>query len=107
MSKGDNHMATKTSNTDKHTKSTHPIADKVQGTLHESVDTLAQKAASTEDRLRNAAQSSGESLAAKQAEVKEKWEQSSVKKYATENPVATAGIAFAAGVLLTSLLRRK
>jgi hypothetical protein len=72
MSKGDNHMATKTSNTDKHTKSTHPIADKVQGTLHESVDTLAQKAASTEDRLRNAAQSSGESLAAKQAEVKEK-----------------------------------
>ncbi|MGK2231812.1 MAG: ElaB/YqjD/DUF883 family membrane-anchored ribosome-binding protein [Colwellia sp.] len=107
MSKGDNHMATKTSNTDKQTKSTHPIADKVQGTLHESVDTLAQKAASTEDRLRNAAQSSGESLAAKQAEVKEKWEQSSVKKYATENPVATAGIAFAAGVLLTSLLLRK
>ena len=107
MSKGNNHMATKTSNTDKQTKSTHPIADKVQGTLHESVDTLAQKAASTEDRLRNAAQSSGESLAAKQAEVKEKWEQSSVKKYATENPVATAGIAFAAGVLLTSLLLRK
>ena len=107
MSKADNHMATKTSNTDKQTKSTHPIADKVQGTLHESVDTLAQKAASTEDRLRNAAQSSGESLAAKQAEVKEKWEQSSVKKYATENPVATAGIAFAAGVLLTSLLLRK
>ena len=68
---------------------------------------LFRSAASTEDRLRNAAQSSGESLAAKQAEVKEKWEQSSVKKYATENPVATAGIAFAAGVLLTSLLLRK
>lgn len=107
MSKGENHMATKTSNTDKQTKSTHPISDKVQDTLHESVDTLAQKAASTEDSLRNAAQSGSESFAAKQEEVKAKWEQSSVKRYATENPVATAGIAFAAGVLLTSLLRRK
>lgn len=100
-------MATTTSNSDKKSKSTHPLSDKVQNTLHESVDTLAEKAASTEDRLRHAAQSSSENLAAKQQEVQEKWEQSSVKKYATENPIATAGIAFAAGVLLTSILRRK
>ena len=100
-------MATTTSNSEKKSKSTHPLSDKVQNTLHESVDTLAEKAASTEDRLRHAAQSSSENFAAKQQEVQEKWEQSSVKKYATENPIATAGIAFAAGVLLTSILRRK
>ena len=100
-------MATKTSNIDKQSNSTHPISDKVKDTLHESVDTLAQKAATTEDRLRNAAQSGSENFTAKQEEVKAQWEQSSVKKYATENPVATAGIAFAADVLLTSILRSK
>jgi len=100
-------MANTTANSIKKAKSTHPVSDKVQDTLHESVDTLAQKAASTEDRLRSAAQSSSETLAAKQEEVQAKWDKSSVKKYATENPIATAGIAFAAGVLLTSILRRK
>lgn len=100
-------MANTTSNSAKKTASTHPVADKVQSTLHESVDTLAQKAASTEERLREAAHSGTENFAAKQQEVQAKWEQSSIKKYATENPIATAGIAFAAGVLLTSILRRK
>lgn len=100
-------MATSASNSIKKSTSTHPVSDKVQNSLHESVDTLAQKAASTEERLRDAAQSSSESFAAKQHEVQEKWQQSAVKKYATENPIATAGIAFAAGVLLTSLLSRK
>mgnify|MGYP003627121930 CR=1 FL=1 len=100
-------MATTISNSDKKTKSTHPLSDKVQNTLHESIDTFAEKAASTEDRLRNAAQSGSENLTAKQQEVQAKWAQSSVKRYATENPIATAGIAFAAGVLLTSILNRK
>lgn len=100
-------MANSSSSNANKSKSTHPVSDKVQSSLHESVDTLAQKAGSTEERLRDAAQSGSESFAAKQQEVQDKWEQSSVKKYATENPLATAGIAFAAGVLLTSLLRRK
>jgi len=100
-------MANTTETSIKKSKSTHPVSDKVQDTLHESVDTIAEKAASTEDKLREAAQSGSENLAAKQKEMQDKWQQSAVKKYATENPVATAGIAFAAGVLLTSLLRRK
>ena len=100
-------MANKKTVSAKEATSTHPVADKVQDTLHESVDTFAQKAATTEERLREAAQSGSENLAAKQQEVQAKWDQSAVKKYATENPIATAGIAFAAGVLVTSLLRRK
>lgn len=100
-------MANSTSSNASKAKSTHPVSDKVQSSLHESVDSLAEKAGSTEERLREAAHSGSENFAAKQQEVQEKWEQSSIKKYATENPIATAGIAFAAGVLLTSLLRRK
>lgn len=100
-------MANTTANSIKKSKSTHPVSDKVQDTLHESVDTLAQKAAATEERLREAAQSGSENLSAKQKELQTQWEHSAVKKYAIENPIATAGIAFAAGVLLTSILRRK
>lgn len=100
-------MANTTTANTKKTKSTHPVSDKVQDALHESIDSLTEKTAATEGKLRDAAQTGAESLAAKQKEAQDKWQQSAVKKYATENPVATAGIAFAAGVLLTSLLRRK
>lgn len=85
----------------------HPVSDKVKDTLHDSVDTLAKKAAQTESSIRETAQASSEALSRKQEEVQAKWESSSIKKYASENPVATAGIAFAAGMLLTTLLKRK
>lgn len=100
-------MATTSSKSNTKSKSTHPISDKMQDTLHESVDTLAEKAASTEERVRDAAHAGSENFAAKKEEMQSAWDQSSIKKYASENPVAAAGIAFAAGVLLTSLLRRK
>jgi ElaB/YqjD/DUF883 family membrane-anchored ribosome-binding protein len=87
--------------------SKHPIADKVKDTLHDSVDTLSEKAAATEQSLRESAQSGSENLAQKQAEMQAKWDQSSVRRYASENPVAAAGIAFAAGALLTAFLKRK
>ncbi|WP_076420684.1 DUF883 domain-containing protein [Colwellia sp. UCD-KL20] len=85
----------------------HPVADKLQGTLHESVDTLAEKVGSAEDTLRATAQSSSATLAQKQSELKAKWDKSGVKQYAIENPVATAGIAFTVGMLVSSLLKRK
>lgn len=91
----------------KTTKNEHPVADKVKESLHESVDALAAKAASTEETLRETAQNSAQNISETQARVKAKWEQSPVKKYAIENPVATAGIAFAAGMLISSLLKRK
>ena len=84
----------------------NPVADKIKDTLHTSVDTLAQKAAETERSIREGARSGSESVSAKQRELEAKWEQSPVKKYVTENPVASAGIAFAAGVLLTAILKR-
>ena len=85
----------------------HPVTDKLQGTLHSSVDTLAGKAGKAEQTIRETAQSSSETLAQKQSEIEDKWNKSSVKKYAVENPVATAGIAFTVGMLVSSLLKRK
>lgn len=87
--------------------SNHPLADKMKDAMHDSVDTLATKAAKTEESVRQSAQSGSENFAAKQKELTNKWENSAVKQYATENPVATAGIAFAAGMLLTAFLKRK
>jgi len=91
----------------KQAKNEHPVSDKVKDTLHDSVDALAAKAASTEEALRETATNSAQNISDTQEKVKERWEQSPVKKYATENPIATAGIAFAAGMLLSSLLRKR
>jgi len=88
-------------------KAEHPVADKIKGTLHQSVDTLVQKVGSAEETLRGTAQSSSENLALKQIEIQEKWNSSPIKKYAIENPVAAAGIAFSVGMLVSSLLKRK
>ncbi|MFT2090062.1 DUF883 domain-containing protein [Paraglaciecola sp. 2405UD69-4] len=86
---------------------TTPIAEKVTETLHESVDTLADHGASLEQKLRESASDTAANVSEKQAQAKEYWDGSAVGKYTKENPLATAGIAFAAGVLLTSLLKRK
>lgn len=94
-------------NTDKPFSSDHPVADKVRETLHQSVDTVANKAAMTEESLRKSADSSAEAMAEKQAEMSAKWNNSKVKQYAVENPVATAGIAFAAGALIASFFGKK
>lgn len=88
-------------------KQEHPVTDALQANLHDSVDTLAEKAGSAEERIRETAQSSSESLAKKQSEIEDKWNKSAVKKYAVENPVATAGIAFTVGMLVSSLLKRR
>lgn len=84
-----------------------PIAEKVTESLHSSVDSLGESASKAEKNVRQAANASSKTLAKKQAKLKSDWDQSEIKRYAIENPIATAGIAFAAGALLTSLLKRK
>ena len=88
-------------------KSTHPMADKIKDTLHDSVDTLAEKAAAAEQGLRDSAEKGSENLARRKEQLESSWEQSSVKRYVSENPVKTAGLAFAAGVVLASFLKSK
>lgn len=86
-----------------------PVTAKASEAAHHAVDSVAAKAASAEDSLRKTAASSQESLAHKQAEIKQQLQSSysKTRELAAQNPLATAGIAFAAGMLLTSLLRRR
>ena len=88
-------------------RSQTPIADKVTQTLHKSVDNLGGHASGAEDKLRKTASASAETVSEKQQQAKQYWDGSAVGKYTKEHPVATAGIAFAAGMLLSTFLRKK
>ena len=85
-----------------------PVTEKAVEAVHHAVDAVAIKAAAAEDTLRKTAASSQETLAHKQEEIKQQLQlsYSKTRELAAQNPLATAGLAFAAGVLLTALLRR-
>lgn len=83
-----------------------PVAEKITDTLHQSVDALGEQAAKTEEKLRDTADSSSKTVKENQIKAQKMWDKSAVGKYTKEHPVASAGIAFAAGVFITSLLKR-
>lgn len=86
-----------------------PTTAKASEVTHHAIDAVAEKAAVAEDTLRKTAASSQETLAHKQEEIKQQLQSSysKTRELAAQNPLATAGIAFAAGVVLTALLRRR
>lgn len=86
-----------------------PVTEKASEAAHHAVDAMAVKAASAEDSLRKTAASSQQSLAQKQEEIKQQLQSgySKSREFAAQNPVAAAGIAFAAGMLVSTLLRRR
>ncbi|MEJ6473567.1 hypothetical protein [Pseudoalteromonas piscicida] len=87
--------------------SSHPVTDQIADSLHASVDSLHASASQTETALREKGHHSSEAMGAKRKEWEQAWNTSGVKKYAVENPVKTAGIAFSLGMLATMLLRNK
>jgi ElaB/YqjD/DUF883 family membrane-anchored ribosome-binding protein len=86
-----------------------PTTAKASEVTHHAVDAVAVKAAAAEDTLRKTATHSQEALAHKQEEIKQQLQSSysKTRELAAQHPLATAGIAFAAGVVLTALLRRR
>lgn len=86
-----------------------PVTAKASAAAHQAVDAVAEKAAAAEDSLRKTAASSQETLAHKQEEIKQQLQSSysKTRELAAQHPLATAGIAFAAGIVLTALLRRR
>ncbi|MBU1308066.1 DUF883 C-terminal domain-containing protein [Rheinheimera muenzenbergensis] len=86
-----------------------PVTNKASQAAHHAVDAMAEKAAAAEDSLRKTAATSRDNIAQKQEHIKQQLQSSysKTRQLAEQNPLATAGIAFAAGVLLTSLLRRR
>lgn len=85
----------------------HPVTDQLKESLHESVDKLADNASVAEENIRRTATASAENMSERKRLAEQKWQSSKLRNYAIENPVATAGLAFAAGVLVTSLFRKK
>ena len=85
-----------------------PFTEKTVAAAHEAIDRLSERVAKTEERLRGAANQGQQSWTEKQEEVRAQGEGSvsSARDYARENPLMTAGIAFAAGLIVANLLRR-
>lgn len=86
-----------------------PVTAKAREAAHQAVDAVSTKAASAEDSLRKTAASSQETLAHKQEEIKQQLQSSYSKscEFIAQHPLAAAGMAFAAGILVSSLLRRR
>ena len=86
-------------------RTTRAVADKA----HETVDKLADRVAGAESSAREAAGATSEKLAARKQDAQAKVDDamSEINRFVQKNPLASTGIAFAAGALLTSLLGRK
>ncbi len=75
----------------------HPTTERVAGVAHQTVDRLAERAAHAEERVR---QGTG------RVEDYGRETVDSISRYVHEHPLASLGIAAAAGFVLSSLLRR-
>lgn len=78
------------------------------GVAHGAVDRAAESAARAEERLREAAAVGEQRLREQGEEARVVAERAvdHVREYTKENPLAAAGIAFAAGVILSRLMSR-
>lgn len=75
---------------------------------HQTIDRAAELASGAEQSLRAGAARAGETLREGEERALETLDDSvqRVKSYVEKNPLAAAGIAFAAGLLVSALLRR-
>lgn len=80
------------------------VTERVAQTAHETIDRLQEKAARVEDQLRDTAERARESGEKATHEVQGTVEK--ITGYIEKNPLQSAAIAFAAGLLVSSLLRR-
>lgn len=85
-----------------------PGTERLAERAHSTIDDAAAGAAQAERQIRRAAADAADRLRRSEAEAAEMLEQSlrKVRDYIERNPVQSAAIAFAAGVVLSSLLRR-
>lgn len=81
--------------------------EKAAAMAHDAVNQLAGKGAVAETALRSKAEGSAEAIAAKKDAVQKQFDSSVAKarSMARENPLMAAGLAFAAGIVVTALLR--
>jgi len=84
------------------------MTDRLASTARETIDRVTPKANRGEQELRVAATKVADSAKLLQERAVEAARDKvrAVRSYAESNPLTTAGIAFAAGVLLSALIRR-
>jgi ElaB/YqjD/DUF883 family membrane-anchored ribosome-binding protein len=95
-----------TPNTTEFTGST--TTDRLAAMAHETIDRVAPKANRAELDVRTAAAKTAEGAKQLQGQAVEAAEENlrKMRSYIENNPLTTAGIAFAAGALLSALIRR-
>ncbi|WP_462156556.1 DUF883 domain-containing protein [Pseudoalteromonas sp. GB56] len=101
-------MSTKPNSTTEH-PSQAPTTEQVAKAAHETIDKMAHKAADAEQYVRTHAQQSKESVAQQKEQLEQSLQDSinRTKAFAKENPLLCAGLAFVAGMIFTSLMRRR
>lgn len=85
-----------------------PVTDKAHRLAGEALETAVDKAGDFERKLRDETDKLGEQVDERRQEVTDRFENtlSDVEKYIRKRPVAAAGMAFAAGMLATLIIRR-
>jgi ElaB/YqjD/DUF883 family membrane-anchored ribosome-binding protein len=83
-------------------------AERLASKAHETVDRVAEAANYAEREVRNAAARTAEQARQLREQAVERADENvqRVRSYVEQNPMMAAGIAFAAGVILSSLFRR-
>jgi ElaB/YqjD/DUF883 family membrane-anchored ribosome-binding protein len=82
--------------------------DRLASMAHETVDRMTTKANRAEHEVRDAATKVADRAKVLQEQALESAEDNlrKVRSYAASNPLVTAAVAFAAGVLLSAVVRR-
>lgn len=85
-----------------------PTTTKAVGVAHDLVDRLAGKAAEAEAKIRGASHQASDEMRVRAGEMQQQTRAltGTVEQYLQEHPVKALGIAFGAGLLLSTMLRR-
>lgn len=85
-----------------------PTTEQARKLAHEAIDSASSQAEELEQRIRSEAKKLASQYRERKGEAHEQLDQSieSLEQFVRDKPMAAAGIAFAAGVLTTLLLRR-
>jgi ElaB/YqjD/DUF883 family membrane-anchored ribosome-binding protein len=94
--------------TEQSRKELHHAADRLAARAHQTIDKAAGAASGAEGQIRRAAARAAVRARALEGQAKDSADRNmrKLRTYIEHNPLTSAGLAFAAGVLLSKLLRR-
>jgi len=86
----------------------HHTTDELARSAHQAVDMIAESAVQAAEKIRAARASAQEKFRSSKALAREKTTAASenLRQYVVENPMTALGLALAAGVILSALMRR-